>query len=132
MFSLLTEVDRYRLVTLLDQFAPPARVFLERSLMAAADFDHRPLSGVLLLVEPTLRVIPPESRLKILERVAQLSRVFPAGVASLFRTLGRVFDEGGEQRTLEWIATGESVGGRNADAGTAFFALRSRTSLLAI
>ena len=132
MFSLLTEVDRYRLVTLLDQFAPPARAFLERSLMAAADFDHRPLSGVLLLVEPTLRVIPLESRLKILERVAQLSRVFPAGVASLFRTLGRVFDEGGEQRTLEWIATGESVGGRNADAGTAFFALRSRTSLLAI
>src|SRR4029453_11358556 len=84
------------------------------------------------LVEPTLRVIPPESRLKILERVAQLSQTFPAGVASLFRTLGAVFDEGGGQRTLEWMATGESVGGRNADAGTAFFALRSRTILLAI
>ncbi len=132
MLSLLAEAERQRLSDLLDQFAPTSRLFLERSLSVAAEFDHRSLPGVLPLIGPTLRMLPPESCVNVLERVAQLSQVFPAGIVPLFRTLGRVFDEGGEKRTLEWIAIGESVGCRNSEAGTAFFALRSRTSLLAL
>ena len=132
MLAQLREADRQQLATLLDQLPSPPRLFLERSLTAAAEFDHRPLPGVLPLIGPTLRMLPPQSCTVILERIAQLAQVFPAGVVPLFRTLGRVFDEGGEQRTLEWITIGESVACRNADAGAAFFALRSRTSLLAL
>ena len=132
MFRQLREADRQLLSTLLDQLPSSIRPFLERSLTAAVEFDPRPLPGVLPLIGPTLRLLPPESCAAVLERVAQLSQVFPAGIVPLFRTLGRVFDEGGEKRTLEWIAIGESVGCRNPEAGAAFFALRSRTSLLTL
>jgi hypothetical protein len=132
MLTRLRAADRQQLTALLDQFPSPARVLLEQSLTAAAASDVRLLPGVLPLIGPTLRLLPPDSRVVILERVAQLAHVFPAGVVPLFRSLGRVFDEGGEQRTLEWIATGELVGKRNADAGLAFFALRTRTSVLAL
>jgi hypothetical protein len=132
MLTRLREADRQQLTTLLDQLPSPARGFVEQSLNAAATSDVRLLPGVLPLIGPTLRLLPAESCVTILERVAQLAQVFPAGVVPLFRSLSRVFDEGGEQRTLEWITVGESVGKRNAEAGLAFFALRSRTSILAL
>lgn len=132
MLTRLREADRRQLTTLLDQLPSPTRTFLEQSLTAAAVTDVRLLPGVLPLIGPTLRLLPTRSCATILERVAQLAQTFPAGVVPLFRTLGRVFDEGGEQRTLEWITIGESVGKRNTDAGTAFFALRTRTSILAL
>lgn len=132
MLTRLREADRQQLTTLLDQLPSPTRVFLEQSLTAAAATDVRLLPGVLPLIGPTLRLLPAASCAIILERVAQLAQAFPAGIVPLFRTLSRVFDEGGEQRTLEWITIGESVGKRNADAGTAFFALRTRTSVLAL
>lgn len=132
MLTRLRETDRQQLGTLLDQLPSSHRLFLEQSLTAAAASDVRLLPGVLPLIGPTLRLLPSASCAVILERVAQLADVFPAGVVPLFRTLSRVFDEGGEQRTLEWIATGEVVGRRNPEAGATFFALRSRTSLLAL
>jgi len=132
MLTRLREADRQQLSALLDQLPSSTRPFLERSLTAAAACDARLLPGVLPLIGPTLRLLPPKSHAVVLERIAQLAQVFPAGVVPLFRTLSRVFDDGGEQRTLEWIAIGESIGRRNADAGAVFFALRSRTSLLAL
>lgn len=132
MLAQLREVDRQQISTLLDQLPSSLRPFLERSLTAAAACDARLLPGVLPLIGPTLRLLPADSCAVILERIARLAQRFPAGTVPLFRTLSRVFDEGGEQRTLEWITVGESIGRRNADAGTAFFALRSRTSLLAL
>ena len=132
MLARLREADRQQLTVLLDQLSPPIRPFLEQSLTAAAACDARLLPGVLPLIGPTLRLLPAASCATILERIAQLAQAFPAGVVPLFRTLSRVFDEGGEQRTLEWITVGEAVGRRNADAGTAFFSLRTRTSVLAL
>jgi len=132
MLTRLREADRQQLTALLDQLSSPIRTFLEQSLTAAAACDARLLPGVLPLIGPTLRLLPADSCATILERIAQLAQTFPAGVVPLLRTLSRVFDEGGEQRTLEWITAGEAVGCRNTDAGAAFFALRTRTSLLAL
>ena len=50
----------------------------------------------------------------------------------LFRSLGRVYDEAGEERTRAWIVAGEEVARRNPAAGIAFFTLTSRTSLLVV
>ena len=99
---------------------------------AAAAFDARPLSAVLPLLGPILRTLPAESRVVLLERVASLSQFFPASVVPLFRSLGRVVDEVGEERTLAWIATGEEIARRGSEAGAAFFALKSRTGILTL
>jgi len=112
---------------------PPAqRGLLLRCLQAAATFDPEPLPALVPLLGPTLHSLPTESRSPLLERIAQLAQTFPAGVARLFRALSRAYDEVGEEGIKAWIATGEEIARRNPQAGEAFFALESRTSLLAL
>ncbi|HKA56858.1 MAG TPA: hypothetical protein VKJ47_24705 [Candidatus Binatia bacterium] len=110
----------------------PQRELLLRCLQAAAAFDPEPLPALIPLLAPTLRSLAPESRAPLLERIAQLAQSFPAGVARLFRALTRAYDEVGEEGVKAWIATGEDLARRNPQAGEAFFALESRTSLLTL
>jgi len=128
----VADADQQRLAVVLDQLPSPARAYLLASVRAVADFDARPLPGVLPLLGPTLRLLSPQDCTALLERIARLAQAFPAGVVPLFRTLGRVYDEAGTGKALEWITTGETIGLRNAGAGAAFFSLTSRTSLLAL
>jgi nitric oxide reductase NorD protein len=126
----LTDEDRQRLLAILNALPLPARELLWRSMQAIAAFDARPLPALLPLLSPTLRALPPENCTALLDRIAQLAQVFPAGLVPLFRALGRVYEGVGGERTLEWISTGEAIGSRNPLAGEAFFTLKSRTSLL--
>jgi len=103
---------------------------LLRVLQAAAAFDPEPLPTVVPFLAPTLRSLSPESQRSLLERIAQLSQTFPAGVARLLRILSRAYEEVGEKGIKAWIAAGESIAEKNPHAGEAFFALESRTSLL--
>jgi hypothetical protein len=106
------------------------RGLLFRCLQAAATFDPEPLPAVLPFLSPTLRALSAESGALLLERVVQLAQTFPAGVARLFRVLLRAYDEVGEEGVRTWIMAGEEIARKNAQAGEAFFALESRTSLL--
>lgn len=128
----LTPNDQQQAEAILTELPLPLRELLIRSVHAAAAFDARPLSALLPLLGPILRTLPADSRAVFLERIALLSRSFPSAVVPLFRSLGRVFDEVGEERTLSWIATGEEIARRGPEAGAAFFALKSRTSILAL
>ncbi|MGE0826705.1 MAG: nitric oxide reductase activation protein NorD [Candidatus Binatia bacterium] len=132
MLSRLADTDRQRLTTVLSQLSPPAGKTLQEILSAAATFDPRPLPGVLALLGPTLHMLPPDSCLAVLERIARLADIFPEGVMPLFRALSKVYDEGGVEGTLAWVTAGEAIALRNTEAGVAFFSLRSRTSLLAL
>lgn len=131
-FPRFTAADHQQLAAVLNQLSSSAREHLLRSLEAVAIIDERPLLSVLPLLGPTLRALSSESVAAILARVAQLAHTFPAGIVPLFRTLGRVHDTAGDQRTLEWIAIGAAIANRNPIAGEAFFSLTSRTSLLAL
>lgn len=106
------------------------RGLLLRCLQTTVAFDPQPLPALLPLIGPTLRTLPPESRVPLLERIAQLAQTFPAGVARLFRTLPRAYEEVGVEGVKTWIVAGEEIARKNARAGEAFFALESRTSLL--
>ncbi len=108
------------------------RELLLRCVQAAVTFDPTPLPVAVSLFSATLHNLPPESCVSLLERIAQLAQFFPAGVARLFRALGRAYDEVGEAGVLAWIAAGEDIARRNPQAGEAFFALESRTSLLTL
>jgi hypothetical protein len=114
----------------LQTLSPPLRSLLLRCLQAAATFDPEPLPAVLPFLAPTLNALPVESQTVLLDRIAQLAQTFPAGVARLFRSLARAYEEVGEKGVQAWIAAGESIAQQNSQAGEAFFALESRTSLL--
>lgn len=115
------------------QTLPPAqRGLLFRCLQAAATFDPEPLPALVPFLGPTLRSLPPESRVPLLARIALLAQTFPASVARLFRALTRAYDEVGEEGIKAWIIAGEEIARRNPQAGEAFFALESRTSLLTL
>ncbi|MCS6927280.1 MAG: hypothetical protein NZ578_15430, partial [Candidatus Binatia bacterium] len=112
------------------EFSAAEQRLLFRCLQAAATFDPDPLPAVLPFLGPTLRSLPAENRGAVVERIARLAQTFPAGVARLLRVLSRVYDEAGGERVQAWIAAGEEIARRNAQAGEAFFALESRTSTL--
>lgn len=131
-FSRFTDADHQQLAAVLGPLSSSAREHLLQSMRAVAAIDDRPLLSVLPLLGPTLRLLSPESCTALLAQIAQLAPAFPAGIVPLFRTLGRVYDAAGAQRTLEWIATGSAIADRNAAAGEAFFSLTSRTSVLAL
>lgn len=123
----------YRVLPRNFQALPTAqRGLLFRCLQAAATFDPEPLPALVPLLGPTLRSLAPESRAPLLERIAQLAQTFPAGVARLFRALTRAYDEVGEEGVKDWIVAGEEIARKNPQAGEAFFALGSRTSLLTL
>ena len=128
----LTPEDQRHLTKTLTELSPALRDPLLLSVQAAATFDARSVSALLPLLGPVIGKLPPESRAVVLERVAALAQRFPAVVVPLLRSLDRVFDEVGEERALAWIDTGEEVARRGRDAGAAFFALKSRTSILAL
>ncbi len=114
----------------LQLLAHTARGPLLRCLQAAATFDPEPLPTALQLFIPTLRSLPAATQTSLLDRIAQFSLTFPAGVARLFRSLARAYEEVGEEGVKAWISAGESIAEKNPQAGEAFFSLESRTSLL--
>lgn len=99
---------------------------------AVAAVDARPLPALLALVGPTLKNVAVASRLPIVERIARLAETFPAGLPALLRSLGRAYDAAGQDGVLRWIGVGQDIGCRNAQAGWAFFALRSQTAQLTL
>ncbi|MBI3247399.1 MAG: VWA domain-containing protein [Deltaproteobacteria bacterium] len=128
----LTPTDQLHLTKMLTALPIVLRNPLLHSVQAAAMLDARAVSALLPLLGPILSKLPLESRAVVLERVAALAQRFPAVVVPLLRSLDRVFDEVGEERTLAWIDTGEEIARRGAGAGAAFFALKSRTSILTL
>ena len=104
------------------------RNVLMRCLQPVATFDPEPLPSVIPFLEPTLAGLVPDKQLTLLERIAELARIFPAGIARLFRTLSRAYEEVGAEGVLTWIQTGEEIAQRNPQAAEAFFTLESRTS----
>lgn len=128
----LAPSDQQQLIAILTELAPSSHALLLHCVHAAAMFDARPLAALLPVLGPTLRVLTPNNHMILLERIASLAQAFPGVIVPLFRSLGRVYDEVGEERALQWIATGEEIARRGPDAGAAFFALKSRTSLLTL
>ncbi len=128
----LTPHDQQLLTTTVAQLAPPLQAAFLQCVRAAATSNARSLSAALPLLGPILHALPAHSRVVLLERMASLSQSFPAAVVPLFRSLGQVYDEVGEERTLAWIDAGEEIARRGPEAGAAFFALKSRTSVLTL
>src|SRR5262249_13110619 len=96
---------------------------------AAAGGRPSDLQGVLPLAAALLLDVPPESRPSALVAATRVATEFPGGAVALLRTLPKLFEEGTPARLEAWLDHGLVIAAENADAGCAYFALESRTSL---
>jgi hypothetical protein len=82
-----------------------------------------PVAGALV------RQVPAASALEALAEVERVARICPEAVPAALRSLPRVYEEADAARVREWFAGGLRLAHDNRDAGVAYFALESRTSL---
>ena len=118
-----------RLPAVLAGLPPSLRTFLLAILSPVIRSDPEALLSLFPLMVPCLNAIESEQRPALREALIALAQDFVPGIPPAIRTLPRAFEEAGEQRLLEWIAMGRSIGRVRPEAGMAFFALESRTSL---
>ena len=109
---------------------PPAlRTFLLAILAPVIRSDPEALLSLFPLMAPCLKAIESVQRPALRKALVALAQDFAPGIPPAIRTLPRAYEEAGEQRLLEWIATGRDIGRTRPEAGVTFFALESRTSL---
>ena len=116
---------------------PSLRAFLLTILAPVIRSDPEALLSLFPLMTPCLNAIEPAlnrvegsgQRPALREALVTLAQDFAPGIPPAIRTLPRAYEEAGEQRLLEWIATGRDIGRARPEAGVTFFALESRTSL---
>lgn len=108
---------------------PSLRTFLLTVLSPVIRSDPEVLLSLFPLMALCLNAIESEQRPALREALVVLAQDFAPGIPPAIRTLPRAFEEAGEQRLLEWIATGRDIGLTRPEAGVTFFALESRTSL---
>ena len=109
---------------------PPAlRTFLLAILAPVIRSDPEALLSLFPLMVPCLNAIESVQRPALRKALVALAQDFAPGIPPAIRTLPRAYEEAGEQRLLEWIATGRDIGRTRPEAGVTFFALESRTSL---
>jgi len=116
---------------------PPVLLLLNAQLRPALLSMLAPVIGadpatilpLLPVLAPCVKAIALEQRSWLCEKLVELARRFPAGIPLVIRSLPRAFDETGDTGVADWLVKGAEIAENNALAGTAFFALDSRTSL---
>jgi len=91
--------------------------------LAGAAGDIAPIAGALL------RQVPAAAVLDALTHVEGVAGVCPEAVVAAFRSLPRIYEEADAAVARDWFATGIRLARDNREAGLAYFALESRTSL---
>ena len=118
-----------RLPAVLAGLPTPLQAFLLTILAPVIRSDPTALPPLFPLMGPCLKAIESTQRPALRAALVALAQDFAPGIPPALRTLPRAYEEAGEQRLLEWIAKGRAIGRAGTQAGVAFFALESRTSL---
>lgn len=105
------------------------RSHLMRVLAAAAGPATEALQQVLPVAAALVRDIPSAERTRALARAAEVAEAFPRGSIALLRSLPLAFEQAPPAAIEHWITRGLDLARANADAGEAYFACESRTSL---
>ncbi len=96
---------------------------------AAAGALPSDVGGVLPVAATLVLAVPRHGRAQALETARRVADEFPPGVVALLRALPKLFEEGTPERFEPWVGHGLGIAAENADAGRAYFALESRTSV---
>lgn len=96
---------------------------LAGATVAAGLPDIVPVAGALVQDIPALH------RRAALDIVLTVARTFPAGTIPLLRSLAAAYEETPHAAVEQWVQRGLVIAAENAEAGVAYFALQSRTSV---
>ena len=119
----------FRLPAVLCGLTTERRAFLLALLAPALCSNPTAIPPVIPLLAPLLRSLSLAPRSMLQDKLLTVAREFPAGIPPLIRTLPRVCEETDAEGLIKWLEKGLTVAHDNLTAGTAFFALESRTSL---
>ncbi|HSP98441.1 MAG TPA: VWA domain-containing protein [Candidatus Dormibacteraeota bacterium] len=109
--------------------AAPLRAGVLRALrqtgkrLANVAADIAPVAGPLVLQ------VPEAQRLDALAQLDRVAAACPSATVAALRALPRVYEEAAPAMVREWFDAGLRLARDNPDAGMAYFALESRTSL---
>ncbi len=117
------------LPTSIERVGSPAREVLLRVLARAGRRVAGALAEVVPVVGVLVQAVPAAHVLEALGLVEAVAAQCPEAATAALRALSRVYEEADRARVREWFNTGMSVARDNPQAGLAYFALESRTSL---
>lgn len=100
-----------------------------RLLAAAAGVATKELREVVPVAVALLRDVPQASRANALDQAVRAAEAFPRGSVALLRSLPFAYEEAPPAGVEQWIERGLELARGNPDAGLAYFARESRTSL---
>lgn len=102
-------------------------------LLAVLQSAARAIASAIEEIVPVLGAVvldvPAADREDALTLAQRVANAFPRAVAALLRSLPKAYEESAPGGVANWIERGLSIAEENADAGMAYFALESRTSL---
>lgn len=99
-------------------------------VLRAADVAIADCVGEIIPVTGALvHDIPAPQRRPALDLALQVAHAFPRGTVALLRSLPIVYDEARPAAVEEWLRRGLAIATENSEAGLAYFALQSRTSI---
>jgi hypothetical protein len=114
----------------LDVLAPDVRAALVGVLAdTVAGGLPADVANVLPVAAALVVGVPAAARPLALELAQRVGAAFPPGIGPLLRALPKLFEDGAHERFEPWVAHGLGIAEENADAGRAYFALESRTSV---
>ena len=87
------------------------------------------LAEIVPVVGALVRDVPSEHRPAALDLALAVARAFPRGAVALLRSLPVAYEDARHPAVEQWVRRGLEIAADNADAGVAYFALESRTSV---
>jgi hypothetical protein len=87
------------------------------------------LPEIVPVVGALIHDLPQASRLAAVDLGLEVARDFPHGSVALLRSLPAAYENAPPAAVEQWVRRGLEIAAENADAGTAYFALESRTSV---
>lgn len=87
------------------------------------------LPDVLPVAAALVQGIPSVYRLRALDLLSLVARAFPQGATALLRSLPAAYEEVRHAAVEGWVQRGLVIAADNPEAGVAYFALQSRTSV---
>jgi nitric oxide reductase NorD protein len=106
-----------------------ARTLVLRVFQLAGVAVADSLAEVVPVVGALVHDIPSASRHAALDLAVRVAREFPRGSVALLRSLPVAYEDARHAGVEQWVARGLQIAADNSEAGIAYFALESRTSL---
>ena len=107
----------------------PVRLKLLQVFQRAGAAVADSAADVVPVIGALVRDIPSEQRLAALDLAMSVARAFPRGCVALLRSLPAAYEDARHPAVEQWVRRGLEIAAENADAGVAYFALESRTSV---